>query len=229
MKNKKSKKANLEKNRLIYFELGMILTLSVTLVAFEWSKSPSSKDSDSGRLLAQNDFEVIEQTFRKKEEIVKEKPKMTLIINKVKDDNLNLDDPYFPNPEIGADDPYELWKIPEYGNDEPIETVDFVKIEDKPLFNGGDPMVEFRKYIASKLKYPDEAAENGIEGRVTLVFIIDEHGRMTDVKVIQGVHPSLDEEAYRVISSSPSWTPGKQRGRPVRVRYYFPVIFKLSH
>ncbi len=228
MKKKKSEKANLEKNRLVYFEAGLILALSLTLVAFEWAKSPAGKETFRGHRLSMEDFKQIEQTFRKEEIIQKERPRLTLIINPVDDHNIVIEDPIFPNPEIGSGDPYQLWTIPDPEPENLNEPIDFIVLENRPLFNGGDPMTTFRRYIAEHLEYPREAADNSVQGRVTLEFIIDEHGRMTHVRVLQGVHSTLDEEALRVISSSPDWTPGKQRGKPVRVRYVFPVIFRLN-
>ena len=213
MKTKKNVKANLEKNRLIFFEIGLVFALSLILVAFEWSKKPLKKNNAFMTRLSDDDFLQIEQTIRKQPQVRNERPKMTLIINEVKDDNVLIDEPVFFNSEIGYNDPYDLWTIPEYDNSETFaDTYNFIDVSDKPLFNGGDPMVAFRKYIAEHIVYPEEAIDNGIEGRVTLHFIIDEKGRMTNVEVIQGVHPSLDQEAARVIKSSPSWTPGKQRG-----------------
>jgi protein TonB len=78
-----------------------------------------------------------------------------------------------------------------------------------------------------ELVYPEVAKENGIQGRVTLQFVVDTDGSVRDVKVIRGVDPALDKEAVRVVSSSPKWTPGRQRDKPVKVRYIFPVIFQL--
>ena len=78
------------------------------------------------------------------------------------------------------------------------------------------------------LTYPDIAKENGIQGRVTLQFTVNTDGSVKDVKVLRGVDPSLDKEAVRVVSSSPKWSPGKQRDRAVKVTYTFPVIFQLK-
>ncbi|HYW94088.1 MAG TPA: energy transducer TonB [Bacteroidales bacterium] len=228
MKKKKSEKANLEKNRLIFFEVGLIVTLSLSLIAFEWSKAPSDHDGTAGQRLTAENMEQTEITFRKEPEIKKERPKMTLIINEVDDNNLLIDEPAFFNPEINGGDSYDRWVIPELDPEPTGDPEPFVNVSDKPLFNGGDPMIEFRKYIAMNVRYPQEAIDNGVEGRVIVQFIIDEHGNMTNVQVVQGVHPSLDHEAARVIKSSPAWTPGKQRTRPVRVIYTFPVVFKLS-
>jgi protein TonB len=106
------------------------------------------------------------------------------------------------------------------------ETLPFIIVEQKPQFKGGDAN-EFSKWVNSRLVYPEIAKENGLQGRVTLSFTIKADGTLSDVKVLRGVDPSLDQEAVRVVKSSPKWTPGKQRDRAVAVSYTFPVIFQL--
>ncbi len=229
MKKKKADEVNSEKNRLLYFETGMIVTLSLVLFAFEYANSPDAGKQGNGRLMAADEFFVIEQTFREEKAPEKEKPKVTLIINPVDDKNILIGEPNFPNPEIGANDPFDVWAIPTGVGEEIDDPIDFVLVEDKPRFNGGDPLVEFRSYIAKHLIYPEEARDNGVDGRVVVEFIVDKTGKVTGVKVLQGAHPVLNGEAVRVIESSPLWTPGKQRGKPVLVRYFFPVVFKLAN
>ena len=99
-------------------------------------------------------------------------------------------------------------------------------VEQKPTFNGGDAN-DFSKWVNSRLVYPEIAKENGVEGRVTLQFTIDKEGRLGDVKVLSAPDKTLADEAVRVVSSSPKWTPGKQRDRTVKVSYTFPVIYRL--
>ena len=106
------------------------------------------------------------------------------------------------------------------------EAIPFQLVEEKPSFNGGDAN-EFSKWVNSKLVYPEIAKENGVQGRVTLQFTVEKDGSVTNVKVLRGVDSSLDKEAVRVVQSSPKWKPGKQRDRPVKVTYTFPVIFQL--
>ena len=107
------------------------------------------------------------------------------------------------------------------------ETIPFPLVEVKPCFNGGDANT-FAQWVKENLNYPDEAKKNNISGRVTLQFTVEADGTVADVKVLRGVNPLLDEEAIRVVSSSPQWTPGYQEGSPVRVTYTFPIIFKLQ-
>ena len=86
-----------------------------------------------------------------------------------------------------------------------------------PKFPGGD--AELLKFIAKSIKYPVIAQENGIQGRVICAFVVNRDGSVVDAEVLRGVDPSLDKEALRVIGTMPKWTPGKQRGKPVRVKY----------
>ena len=107
------------------------------------------------------------------------------------------------------------------------EEIPFAIIEEKPTFNGGDPAVEFQKWVYSRLEYPEVARVNNIQGRVIVSFLIDKDGSIKDIKILRGVDPSLDNEALRVISESPKWTPGKQRNKTMKVRFTFPIVFQL--
>ena len=106
------------------------------------------------------------------------------------------------------------------------DVVPFQFADTKPGFNGGD-VNEFSKWVAQHLVYPENCKKEGISGRVTMSFTVSETGQVTDVKVLRGVHKDLDNEAVRVVSSSPDWTPGEKDGKKVPVTYTFPVIFKL--
>ncbi len=103
----------------------------------------------------------------------------------------------------------------------------FYKVEVMPDFRGGGQDA-FRRYIAENLRYPAEPAEQGIQGRVFVEFIVRNDGSVTDAKVVRGVDPLLDKEALRVVSASPPWVPGSQRGQTVDVKFTFPVIFQLK-
>ncbi|MBA4321542.1 MAG: energy transducer TonB, partial [Odoribacter sp.] len=102
----------------------------------------------------------------------------------------------------------------------PVEV--FVVVEEMPTFPGGDG--ELMKFINTNIVYPEIAKENGVQGRVILQFLVNTDGSVSDVKVVRGVDASLDKEAARVVASSPKWKPGRQRNKPVKVRYTFPVI-----
>lgn len=102
----------------------------------------------------------------------------------------------------------------------------FTVVEVMPEYPGGQG--ELLKYLAKSIKYPVIAQENGIQGRVTASFIIEKDGSIRNIEVIRGVDPSLDAEAVRVLSGMPNWTPGKQRGQDVAVKYTVPVTFRLQ-
>ena len=111
----------------------------------------------------------------------------------------------------------------------PIEPNDmkiYEVVEEMPSFPGG--MGALMSWLSQNIKYPVEAAENGVQGRVLIQFVVEKDGSISDVKVIQSVDPSLDKEAARVVSAMPKWTPGKQNGSAVRVKYTVPVTFKLQ-
>ncbi|MDX9848429.1 MAG: M56 family metallopeptidase [Tenuifilaceae bacterium] len=103
----------------------------------------------------------------------------------------------------------------------------FVVVEDMPQFQG-EGLNKFREYISEKLIYPEIAKDNGIQGRVILSFVVEPNGTVSNVKILRGVDPSLDQEAVRVVESSPLWTPGTQKGEAVRVVFNIPIIFALQ-
>ena len=106
------------------------------------------------------------------------------------------------------------------GSDEPL----FI-VETMPTFKGGD-LTEFRNWVGKRTRYPEAAINNKIRGTVFLTFIVEKDGSVSNVTVVKGVHPLLDEEAVRAISDSPKWSPGLQRGLPVRVRFQIPLDFR---
>ena len=106
------------------------------------------------------------------------------------------------------------------------ETKVFTVVEQMPMFPGGDAAL--MSYLANNIHYPTVAAENGVQGHVVVGFVVERDGSITDVSVLRGVDPSLDREAMRVVKSMPRWTPGKQNGSAVRVKYQVPVAFRLQ-
>ncbi|MBR5018704.1 MAG: M56 family metallopeptidase [Bacteroidales bacterium] len=105
--------------------------------------------------------------------------------------------------------------------------IPFKLVEVKPKFQDGDANA-FSLWVNKNLKYPAEAKEKKLQGRVTLQFTVEKDGSVTGVKVLRGVDPILDGEAVRVISQSPKWSPGYTNGEPVRVTYNFPVVYQLK-
>ena len=106
------------------------------------------------------------------------------------------------------------------------ETKIFTVVEQMPMFPGGGEAL--MGYLRDNIHYPTVAAENGVQGRVVVGFVVERDGSITDVNILRGVDPSLDREAMRVVKSMPKWTPGKQNGSAVRVKYQVPVSFRLQ-
>ena len=102
----------------------------------------------------------------------------------------------------------------------------FQVVEEMPEFPGG--MAECMKWLGQNIKYPAEAKEKGVQGRVIVQMVVEKDGTITNAKVVRGVDPLLDAEALRVVNQSPKWKPGMQKGEAVRVKYTLPIMFKLN-
>ena len=114
-------------------------------------------------------------------------------------------------------------------NDEPEKNTDreaFDVVEQMPEYPGGLP--ELMKYISMNVHYPEAAMKTGTQGRVLVQFIVEEDGTVSEAKVLKKVNDDLDAEALRVVNAMPKWTPGRQNGQPVRVKYTMPVTFRLQ-
>ena len=109
----------------------------------------------------------------------------------------------------------------------PNAAIPFSAVENKPTFNDSDAN-EFSKWVSEQVKYPQDAIDANIQGKVVLQFTVNKEGQVEDVKVLHGVSETLDAEAVRVVSSSPKWEPCSMNGTPVNVKYTFPVLFRLN-
>jgi protein TonB len=99
-------------------------------------------------------------------------------------------------------------------------------VEEMPEYPGG--MDELMKFIQRNIRYPKEAQEQGKQGRVIVQFVVEKDGSITDVNIVRSADPQFDAEALRIVNMMPKWTPGKQRGKEVRVRFTLPVTFRLQ-
>lgn len=102
----------------------------------------------------------------------------------------------------------------------------FVVVEEMPEFPGG--IAKMNEYLGNSIIYPEYAVDNNIEGRVIVEFVVNTDGTITSISVKKGVHESLDNEALRIVKSMPKWKPGKNDGKFVRVKYTFPINFRLD-
>ncbi|HDS08127.1 MAG TPA: energy transducer TonB [Bacteroides sp.] len=229
MEQKKSEKVDLERRKGIFLEVGLVVALSIILIAFEWTKGPDKEDTSEMVQEIQFEDEMMQITRREepKPEPKPEQPKVAEVLDIV-DDDVEIDDEFDFDMEATEDTEYDFTTVISDDEEEIEEEEVFYIVEDMPTFNGGDPATEFRKYIAQNLRYPEIAAENGISGRVIVQFAVNRTGQVVDAVVVRSVDPALDKEAIRVVMSSPKWTPGKQRGKPVKVLFTFPINFVLQ-
>ncbi len=228
MEIKKSEKANLENKKLLFVEIGLVISLGITFLAFEWT----SKETNVAVLEEQTQVVLEEEIIPITQETPPPPPatvKIPVLSDQIDivDDEIELEDDLFMNLEDDANLGVEIMDYVEV-EEEVVEeeAIPFQLVEEKPSFQGGDAN-QFSKWVNQRLVYPEIAKENGVQGRVTLQFTVEKDGSVTKVKVLRGVDPSLDKEAVRVVSMSPKWKPGKQRDRAVPVTYTFPVIFQL--
>lgn len=227
MEVKKSEKASLGNKRLLFTEIGLVLALLVVFGAFEYStKEKRTKVLEAENVLAEEE-EIIPITQETPPPPPETPAPIISDIIDIVDDDLVVEDNI-----ISTEDDVNLGvQLVDYIQAEEEEVVEeeaipFAIVEEKPKFMGGDANA-FSKWVNERLQYPEIAKENGIQGRVTLQFVVGTDGKVSNVKVLRGVDPSLDKEAVRVVQSSPKWEPGKQRDRAVKVTYTFPVIFQL--
>ena len=228
MEIKKSEKANLENKKLLFVEVGLVISLAITLFAFEWTSTETEVAmlDDTQELVLEEEIIPITQEAPPPPPAAPKIPVLSDQIDIV-DDEIEVDDDLFMNLEDDSSLGVEIMDYVEV-EEEVVEeeAIPFQLVEEKPSFQGGDAN-QFSKWVNSRLVYPEIAKENGVQGRVTLQFTVEKDGSVTKVKVLRGVDPSLDKEAVRVVSMSPKWKPGKQRDRAVPVTYTFPVIFQL--
>ena len=227
MEVKKSEKASLGNKRLLFTEIGFVLALLVVLGAFEYStKEKRTKVLEAENVLAEEE-EIIPITQETPPPPPETPAPIISDIIDIVDDDLVVEDNII-NTEDDVNLGVQLVDYIQAEEEEVVEeeAIPFAIVEDKPKFMGGDANA-FSKWVNERLQYPEIAKENGIQGRVTLQFVVGTDGKVSNVKVLRGVDPSLDKEAVRVVQSSPKWEPGRQRDRAVKVTYTFPVIFQL--
>ena len=228
MEVKKSPKADLEGKKTTNLLIGAIMTLAILFIGFEWSERDKKVTTDTG--IAEVEFEeeiipITEQEQPQQAPPPPEAPKAEEVIeimdndSKVEESTIQASD----DTQAAVEVKYTPVEVEE---EEVDEQQIFTIVEEQPEFPGG--MAECYKWIGKNLNYPTISAENGVQGRVTVNFVVNADGSIVDVKVLRGVDPYLDKEAVRVVSKMPKWKPGKQRGKAVRCSFNLPVRFKLN-
>jgi protein TonB len=226
MEEKKSPKANLENKKLMFIQIGMVISLLIAWLVFE-HKNYDKREIDES-LLNREIVEDLEMTEITKQEEPKpqpvEMPKQTTQLEIVQDD-VEVEDIEI-NAEVDQQEVIEEYVPVEVEEEEVVEQEIFQIVEEMPSFPGGE--AKLMEYVAKNIKYPQIARETGIQGRVFVGFVVEPDGSISNVKLLRGIGGGCDEEAMRVIKSLPKWKPGKQRGKAVRVSYQIPVFFKLQ-
>ncbi len=226
MELKKNPKADLERWKSTLFMLGLVISLGVVLAAFSVTQKKSAVDEL--QRLDDVDFEDEDIPVTRQEqppEVKPPPPQQTIEVLTIVDDNTEIDDE-FEMDDVEADDDTQV-EIVDLGDDEEEEEPEiFFIVETMPEFPGGE--LGLRKYIATHVKYPNIARENGIEGKVYVRFCVTSKGTVEKVSIARGVDPILDKEALRVVKALPKWKPGEQRGKKVNVWYTVPINFQLQ-
>ena len=222
MEIKKYPKYDLENYHQLFLNIGLIVVLTAVIIAFEWRTYDRGAGMDLG---------VIEDNFEDLLEIppTEQPPPPPPVIQQPEIIEVPDEEEIEEEIEIELDVEFEEELIvEELVFEEPEEEVEeiFTIVEDQPEFPGG--IGAFYKYVATNLRYPAQARRMGIAGKVFVQFVVEKDGRLTDVQILKGIGAGCDEEALRVIKKSKAWKPGRQRGRPVKVRMIIPINFRLG-
>ena len=225
MDRKKSKKADLEWRKSTFFQLGIVISLSLVLMAFEYVRSDGSSNGfDIGTIETPIDIIVIQTT--QDPELPKPKPSTLSSSIEIVDNTKLLADIRI---DVGYEEEEEF-EVYAPVTDEPENIIvpdePFVAVEIMPEFPGGNQ--ELMNFLKENIIYPKVAIETGISGKVIVSFIVEPDGSLSNVEIYRSASPTLDEEALRVVKKMPKWNPGKQRQKTVRVNCKLPVDFKLK-
>ena len=229
MEIKKSESANLENKKFTWVLLGFVLVLAAHFVAFEWTQYEqefSGDIIDSGDIILEEEIVPITMPEKKTVPPPPQAVSQAEVLNIVEDD-ADIEETTIVSNEDQAEYVEITDDVPIVVEEPEEEDQIFQVVEEDAKFPGGNN--ELMKYLQKNIKYPSICQEQGIQGRVIVQFVVEKDGSITDVQVIKAINPYLDKEAVRVVSTMPKWSPGKQRGKPVRVRFTLPVTFRLSN
>tara|TARA_R110000744_G_scaffold50555_1_gene109225 strand:- start:2746 stop:3450 length:705 start_codon:yes stop_codon:yes gene_type:complete len=234
MEPKKNPKADLTKNSSLYFVIGLFVVMLFTFVAFEWKTYDEVNDYDISMNVDDLLDEEVPMTEQIKTPPPPPPPAAPEIIEVVEDEE-EVEETVIESTETSQEE--EIVEVEDVVVDEIEEDVDvpFAVIEDVPVFPGCESESDKRacfnkmiqKHIGKNFRYPEIAQEMGVQGRVSVMFVIQKDGSIGNVRM-RGPDKNLEAEAARIISKLPKMTPGKQRGRAVRVPFSIPINFKLQ-
>ncbi len=223
MELKKNPRLDYQKKSVLFFNIGLVLSLLIVISAFEWKFMEDVSEVNLKGFMPIEDVLNIPITVQNPPPPKPQLKQVTII--EVKDDEIDVDDIDFNFDNIEID---RIEEIVEYIGEPEEEEVDVTVsfAETMPSYKGG--LKAFYKFVGQNLKYPAQARRIGIEGKVFVHFVVDKDGSLSDIKIVRGIGAGCDEEVLRIIEKSPKWNPGKQRGRPVKVRMMMPITFQLQ-
>ena len=235
MVSKKNPKADLERMRGIFFQAGLVLALIISIVALQW-KSGGEGAMDLGELDVELDDEIIPITQRQTAPPPPPPPPPPEVIEVVEDDVELEEELTIQSTETDQEEEVEVIEIEEEVSD---EVLSFAVVESVPVFPGCENaktndekrtcfQQQILKFVSKEFKFPEMARQMGIQGRVYVNFVIEKDGSISNVQVLRGVDPLLDDEAVRVVNNLPKMTPAKQRGKSVRMQFTLPINAKLQ-
>jgi protein TonB len=234
MEPKKNPKADLTKNSSLYFVIGLFAVMLFTYVAFEWKTYDEVNDYDISMNVDDLLDEEVPMTEQIKTPPPPPPPAAPEIIEVVEDEE-EVEETVIESTETSQEE--EIVEVEDIAVDEIEEDVDvpFAVIEDVPVFPGCENESDKRacfnsmiqKHIGKNFRYPEIAQEMGVQGRVSVMFVIQKDGSIGNIRM-RGPDKNLEAEAARIIGKLPKMTPGKQRGRAVRVPFSIPINFKLQ-
>ena len=225
MESKKNSKKDLNRKRTLFLQIGLVMSLTIVFVAFEWKTYEIQENILSGINSIQIDQEIVQVTQQEQPEPPKA-PQVTTILevidgDEIIQDEINISIEDRPDQAAQTYVPVSIEEAPE-----PVAEEIFTFVEEYPEFLGGEKALY--EYIKNNVNYSELAIKTNIEGTVYVEFVVEKDGSISDVKVLRGIGGGCDEEAVRVVNSMPKWKPGKQRGQPVRVYYTLPIDFKIK-
>lgn len=231
MELKKSPKADLQNKRSAFLLTGIAISMLITISLFSWSKS-EQKIETMEAVTEAAEVEMAEITVQEDKpapEVIKAPIAVSEMLNIVSNDSKIVTDVTFFDDEMVTSGPIVVKSFNQksVGETEAADDIPVVAADEMPKFQGKD-ISEFRSWCQQNLKYPPMAADNGVQGTVTLQFVVERDGSVSNVKVLRGVDRELDAAATKQVLASPKWSPGKNRGKPVRVTFTIPIVFKLQ-
>lgn len=232
MEVKKTPRADLENKKSIFCLLGLVVALGFLYIVFEWTEAGVKAYEVTQSTEDAAEEEEIMNTFQDNTPPPPPPPQEALP---------PPPDPQPTGPLQEVDNDKDVGDLGNMDNEANVEIQNlankveeeeiedpqiYVRVEKKAAFPGGQ--AELNKYLSKAINYPEEASDNGIQGRVIVSFVVNTNGSIVDVEVLRGVHPALDKEAMRVVKAMPAWTPASNQGKKVRSKFTLPINFKLA-